>query len=197
MHRQYLSRALARTSLAALVIGAAACATSTETKSVSGTGETAQTEKKLSDAEISAVVNAANLGEIEEAQLAKTLAASEEVRAYADMMIRDHTAANDRHLDLARRLGIVPLENKLSKELADNTKSTIESLREKKGEEFDRAYIDAQVKTHERVLEIIIEDLLPNATHPDLAADVREMRPAVESHLTEAKRIRDRPVASN
>ena len=144
----------------------------------------------LTDAEITAVTKAANDAEIEQGKLAKTMAKDKQVKAFAAMMVKDHTDANKRQEKLAKKATIEPKESELSKRLTDDNKAKTETLKgTAKGADFDKAYIAAQVEAHTTVLNAIDTQLLPGAQNPDLKAELEALRPKVEGHLNQAKEI--------
>jgi putative membrane protein len=55
------------------------------------------------------------------------------------------------------------------------------------GSDFDRAYIDAQVKEHTKVLELLDNKLIPQAQNADLIKALQGIRSKVASHLQEAQ----------
>ena len=57
------------------------------------------------------------------------------------------------------------------------------------GANFDRSYIDAQVKEHRAVLDMINRELLPSVTSPDVKELIHTVRAKVEGHLKEAEQI--------
>lgn len=144
----------------------------------------------LSDAEIVAVTKAANDGEIEHGKLAKTMAKDKKVKAFAAMMVKDHTDANKRHEKLAKKAALTPTDSDLSKRLVDDAKAKAETLKgTEKGAAFDKAYIDAQVEMHTAVLSAIDTQLLPGAQNEELKAELTATRAKVEEHLNQAKEI--------
>lgn len=170
----------------------------TQEKAPESTRAPAVTQEKehLSDSDISAVIQAANLGEIEMGHLARTSAENESVRELANTLINDHSNANREHMDLVRKLNIMPKENDLSRELARDVKDIMSRLRDLKGTDFDREYVHAQVAMHRRVLDLIDDRLLPSVENRDLADHLRTIRPMFLTHLRESERIQqEAPVA--
>ena len=60
---------------------------------------------------------------------------------------------------------------------------------EKAGKDFDRTYIDAQVKEHRAVLDAIERELLPSAKSAEVKDLLQTVRPKIEGHLREAEDI--------
>lgn len=159
-----------------------------------GTGETAPTEApieyKTSDDEIFGVLETINDEEIETAQLAKKWAKSKRVKEYAAMMIKDHTAANERQKSVRKNMDLRSTDSKLSDDIENDHEQKRRTLKEvAKGDPFDRAYIDMQVEAHAAVLNFIDTKLLPYAQMPDLRSELNTVRSSVESHMNMAKDI--------
>jgi putative membrane protein len=143
----------------------------------------------LSDGQIAAITDAANTGEVAQAQIAQKKAKSPRVQKFATMMIAHHSQAKKQQADLLKRLGITEVENKKSTALVEESNKTLESLKALNRTEFDRAYIDMQVDAHQKVLDALDTDLIPNAKNAEFKASLVEFRPRVESHLREAQDI--------
>jgi len=143
----------------------------------------------LPDAEILHVLHTANTGEIAEGKLAKAQATSKDVQAFADQMVTEHQKMDKEGDDLAKKLALAPKDNTTSQALRDGAEKTQANLKPLKGAEFDRAYIDAQVKDHQTVLADIDELLLPSATDAQLKKLLQDARPKVAAHLQHAKKL--------
>ena len=143
----------------------------------------------LDDADIAAIVVAANTIDIQYGEIARQRATNEQVKQFAETMIKDHTAVNQSAAELVARLGVTPTPNDVSRSLESQAAQMREMLRSKSGAEFDRAYIDNEVAYHRAVLEAIDEVLIPNASNPELRQTLVNVRPAVEAHLRHAEEI--------
>jgi len=145
---------------------------------------------KLTDGEIAAIVKAANTSEVDAAKLAKSKAKNKHVKDFATMMVKDHTDMIKSGDALVKKAGIEPKDNEISAHMTDEAKTTLETLKSAaKGNDFDKAYIDAQVNAHTQVLDAIDKKLMPNVQNADLKAELERARPKVEAHLGHAKEI--------
>lgn len=153
------------------------------------TMDTKPAAPKLSDAEIAAVEAAANQGEIAMAQLATKTTKNAQVKSFATMMVKDHTEADTKAKKIAQTAKMTPAENEVSSKVKSDGEATMTSLKSQKGAEFDRAYMDAQVKVHTDVLATIDDRLLPNVQNAELKAHLQEVRGHVQHHLEKAKEI--------
>jgi putative membrane protein len=148
---------------------------------------------QLSDAEIAAIVRAVNSGELDQAKLAKSKAKNKEVKEFAAMMVKDHTAMLKSGDAVFKKAALEPKENEISAHMTDEGRVTFDKLNTTaKGAEFDRAYIDAQVTAHTQVLEAIDTKLLPSVQNADLKTELESARPKIEAHLGQAKDIQAR-----
>jgi putative membrane protein len=144
---------------------------------------------ELTDAEVAAVLRAANTGEVEQGELAMMQADDADVVAYATRMVEEHGAANTRLDTLLEDEDITPMANALSKQLASESMQTLGELEDETGMEFDLAYMRAQRAAHAEVLEIADMVLLPSTDNAELRAELEMMRPAVVEHLAEAEAL--------
>jgi putative membrane protein len=136
----------------------------------------------LTDAQILQITHTANLGEIEQAKLAASKAKDARVKTLASMMAKDHTDADAEGVALVAKEQLAPSTSSASTALDVGGKNTIESLRSKSGTDFDKAYVDAQVKEHQTVLDTIDQQLIPAAREPELKAYLAKIRPKIAMH---------------
>jgi putative membrane protein len=141
------------------------------------------------DAQIAAIVVSANQVDIDAAKVAKSQAKSADVKAFADTMIRDHTAVNKQATALAKKLKLKPEPNPTSKALEKGGKENIAALKKLKGADFDKAYIDHEVAYHQQVLDAITTTLVPNAKNPELKALLEKATPTFQEHYDHAKAL--------
>jgi putative membrane protein len=142
------------------------------------------------DANLAAILLAANNTDISYAQLAPELAQSAAVKEFAARMIADHTGVNDRATALFARIGLTPVENVTSLDFRDESAAKRDTLRELSGRRFDSAYAVNEVNYHSRLLVALDSVLIPTAKHPELKQLLEAVRPAVNAHLDHAQRMR-------
>lgn len=146
-------------------------------------------EKPMTDAEIVAVTSTANNGEIEMAQLATKTATNADVKNFAAMMITQHRDMENKGKALAAKAKITPADNEASTALKSDVQSTLTTLKGQKGKDFDKAYMEAQVKAHRDVLNMFDNKLLPNAQNGELKTLLNDARGHVATHLAKAEEI--------
>lgn len=142
----------------------------------------------LNNAEIAHIVVTANTVDIEAGNLAKNKASHKDVQSYTHRMIEDHTDVNKRATDLVTKLKVTPQDNAISKDLKADGKKNLDKLNGlMKGSEFDKAYIDGEVKLHKQVIVVADKKLVPDAKNEELKALLIKVCPALVSHLEHAK----------
>jgi putative membrane protein len=193
------SRRLARAALAlALASLAAACAKEADDDgaaaldSAAAPGAAAPAPpptSTLSDANIAAIVLAANAVDSAAGEQAKTSATNPQVKEFANRMVTDHSGVNRQAVELAGRLGLTPEDHPTARQLTQGGEQTRQQLSGLQGEQYDRSYIDHEVEYHETVLQAIDRDLIPNAQNAELRALIEQVRPAVQAHLDHARQL--------
>lgn len=141
------------------------------------------------DAQIAAIVVAANSVDIDAGKQAKAKTKNKEVKKFAQLMITDHTGVNKQAVALVKKLKVTPEENDTSKSLKQGGADTLAKLDGLKGKEFDKAYIDNEVSYHQTVIDALDKTLIPNAKNEELKALLVKVRPAFVAHLEHAKQM--------
>jgi putative membrane protein len=144
---------------------------------------------RLTSGQIVEVVHAANLGEIEQGELAQAKARDPRVKELATTMVKDHTAADARAMALTRKESLDLAPTPLSTSLERDADASTSSLKAKTGVDFDVAYVDVQVREHQAVLDTIDQKLDPVARDPDVKAFLGEIRPTIAMHLQRAQEL--------
>ena len=140
----------------------------------------------LSDEQIAAITDAVNTTEIAQAKIARAKSKDPTIKQFAEMMLSHH---GDAKLKQAK-LKFKPAESGISKAMQIDADSTMNALKADNDKDFDQAYITAQVDGHQKVLDTINGNLLPNVKNPDLKAYLEELKPRVAEHLEQAKVLR-------
>jgi putative membrane protein len=166
---------------AVLALLLSACATTTDTMTAHP-GATPE-------GDIAAIVTAANEGEIQQGQAASGRATNADVRAFAQMMVADHTSALNAARDTFNRAGINPSDNNISSTLRSSSQTTVTNLNTYSGAAFDRAYMQTQVDLHSWLLNALDTALIPSAVTPELRTLLQTQRGSVAMHLERARAI--------
>ena len=146
----------------------------------------------LTDANIAAIVVAANSIDVENGKLAIERATDAEIRKFAQTMITDHTGVNKAAVDLVTRLKVTPVESPTSRALVASANETRASLATRSGSDFDRAYIANEVAYHRAVLSAVDDALIPSAQNAELRSLLVSVRPAFVAHLQHAESLQQR-----
>jgi putative membrane protein len=149
----------------------------------------AQPAMQLTDGQILEIVHAANVGEIDQAKLALSRTADSRIRSLAQMMVRDHTQADKKGMVIAKKANIERQASPLSQSLESAADSATGTLKAEPKADFDKNYVDTQVREHQAVLDSIDEKLMVNVSSADLKAYLVEVRAAVASHLQHAREV--------
>jgi putative membrane protein len=141
------------------------------------------------DPQIAAIVVTANQVDIDAGKLAESKTKSKDVKAFAQLMVTDHSGVNKAATDLVHKLGVTPEDNSTSQSLKQGGDANLANLKTLKGPQFDRAYIDHEVAYHESVLDALDKTLIPDAQNAELKALLVKVRPAFVAHLEHAKHL--------
>jgi putative membrane protein len=124
-----------------------------------------------------------SMTEVKVGELARDKATNPRVKSFAEMMVRDHSKANDELKSLAGRKNVT-----LPTNISDEHRKKLDDLQKKTGRDFDRAYMDMMVDGHESA----INDFNKQKDNKD--ADVKDwvnkMLPALQMHLDSAKAVK-------
>jgi putative membrane protein len=148
----------------------------------------------VSDAQIASIVVTANQVDIDAATLAKSRSSGAEIKAFAQLMITDHTSVNKSAADLAAKLKITPQDNPTSQTLKSGGDKNLAHLKTLQGAAFDKAYVDHEVAYHQQVIDALDKTLIPGATNAELKALLIKVRPAFVAHLEHAKQLQSSTV---
>jgi putative membrane protein len=143
----------------------------------------------VNDAQIASIVVTANQVDIDAGKLAISRSTNDEVKAFAQLMVTDHTAVNKSAADLAGKLRVTPQDNPTSQSLKSGGDRNLTRLRALTGTAFDKAYVDHEVAYHQQVIDALDKTLIPGAANAELKALLIKVRPAFVAHLEHAKRL--------
>jgi len=143
----------------------------------------------MTDANIAAIVVAANNADILYADLALAKTQDADVRSFATMVKADHQGVNRAATELVTRLKVTPVDNQVSFDLRDDAETKRLLFRDLEGFAFDSAYAANEVSYHKTLLGVIDGVLVPSAQNAELKALLIQVRPAVEAHLGHATQL--------
>jgi putative membrane protein len=143
----------------------------------------------LTDDQILYVLHAANLAEMDQARMAQKKAKNMRVKRFAEMMLKDHGEADTKGNDVAKKIHASLAPSQTSNRLDAEAKQFTTNISVEKEKDFDRTYIDAQVKEHRAVLDAIDRELLPAVRGTEVKEFVQTVRAKVQGHMEEAEQI--------
>lgn len=126
--------------------------------------------------------------EIQSSQLAVERARDVEVKAFAQMMVDAHTKTTQ---DLRAALEASGQPITLPTTPDEDVTDELNDLREEEAADFDKEYIDLQVDTHQKALNLM-QRYAADGDTPGLQAFAAATAPAIQQHLDQAKAIQDR-----
>jgi len=117
------------------------------------------------------------IAEVQFGQLASQKGSSDDVKAFGQKMVTDHTALNDNLKPIADSMGVM-LPKKLSKE----NQAEYDKLNGLSGTDFDTEYLTLMVKDHHKDLhEFRVE--FASVTDPTLKAAVADGQKVIREHM--------------
>ena len=179
------SRFLSRLPWLSLIV-AVACHRSPAASSAS----TSASAPRVAEANVVAIILAANNTDLSYARLVPARTNSSEVKAFAQRMTTDHTILNARVNDIALRNGITAEDDVVSLDFRDHSAARRDVLRELDGARFDSTYAANEVQYHQELLAAIDGVLLPSTRNAELRQFVMNLKPAVSAHLAHAEQMR-------
>lgn len=145
----------------------------------------------MTDAQIFAMLAAANQGEIDAGKMASTKATAASVKSFARDMVTAHTRMLNEGNALAKKLNVAP-DTAAADSISMMNQSTAATLTAAaKGAAFDSAYVNAQVAGHEYVLDMI-KRAEGQAQSADLKSALTAAEPQVQQHLDRIKDIQSK-----
>lgn len=133
------------------------------------------------------VVNAADGGmtEVAASQLAQSNATDDRVKNFANMMVQDHSKANDQLKKLAAAKSL-----SLPSTPSDKHQKAIDDLGKKTGKDFDKAYVKMMLDDHKKVVDMFKKEA-NDAKDNDLKTWSTSTLPTLQMHLDSIKAISD------
>jgi putative membrane protein len=144
-----------------------------------------------------AKATASDAFEVLSSKIALTHATDPDLKMFAQMMIDDHTRSTDRLVALGG-ISKASLVSKMkpggdgkyaANDLLESDRANeLNSLDSKSNGDFNRTYIDDQVKGHQDAVSLL-EDYAKNGDNDKLKAFAASILPTVKAHLAKAQRL--------
>jgi putative membrane protein len=145
----------------------------------------------LSDGNLLAMFDRANMIDSAAGALAATKATSSELRAFGAQMVRDHHLMRRESERAARRLRITPEPppGYRGAERADSILAFLGAVQ--RGRDFDKAYLDHEVEFHLDLLELVTASM-EHARETEVQAYIQRLAPLLRDHLDQAQALQSR-----
>jgi putative membrane protein len=119
----------------------------------------------------------AGISEVDAGNLALQKSSDPKIKDFASMMVKDHTAANDKLKTVADGKGITLPTSASVGQMATEAK-----LKVLTGDTFDKSYLKAQVKAHQQTVALLKKEIA-TGQDADAKAFAQSVLPTVRSHL--------------
>ena len=149
----------------------------------------AQTPSKPDDAQIAHIAYTADNIDIKAGQLALQKSHNAQVKAFAQDMVRDHTAMNEKALALVKKLGVQPQDNDTSRALTRQADAEAKKLQTLSSAAFDKAYAENELAYHRQVNDALRTTLIPSASNPELKSLLETGLKIFEGHRQHAEQL--------
>lgn len=157
----------------AAMFGAGAAMAQTSSESTSGTA-TASVNSPQEFVEKAAI---SNMFEIQSSELALEMSENEDIQAFAEQMVEDHTAAGE---ELKAAVEAQGGDLQVPTELDTKHQDMIDQLSSASGEEFDQMYVEMQTQAHEQAVSLF-ESYAENG-EGELQAFAEATLPTLQEH---------------
>jgi putative membrane protein len=149
----------------------------------------AQGAAKPTDPQIAHIAYTAGQLDIDAAKQALNKSKNKDVRAFAESMLRDHTAVNKQALALVNKLKVKPEDNGTSRALAKQAATKRDELSKLNGAAFDRAYVANEVAYHQTVNGALESTLIPSANNDELKGLLQTGLKLFQGHQQHAEHV--------
>lgn len=156
---------------------------------VFGLGAVGASAQSLTDPQIAHAAYTADELDIAYAKIALEKTGNPEVRKFAELMIKDHTAANEAALALVKKLGVTPQDNPFSQTLVKNGEAKKAELRGLSGAALDRAYAQNEEGYHQVVVKTVAEQWIPAIQNAEFKKFMTDANEIFKVHLQHAQHM--------
>jgi putative membrane protein len=111
------------------------------------------------------------------------------VRAFAQEMVRDHSAVNAKALALVKKLKVTPQDNPTSQALTKAADAERAKLAKMSGAAFDREYVNNEVAFHKTVNGALESTLIPSAKNGELKSLLQTGLTLFKAHQAHAEQV--------
>jgi putative membrane protein len=144
---------------------------------------------RLGDPQILTGIRTFDDAEIAAARLALAKSRDPKVKAYARLMVDDHTALNATIDKLTRKLKFAPSPSAVSAGLERDAALARKRLTEAEGQALDRAYVAAEIASHRRMDRLLTDTVLRSARNFEVKGLAQQAQDLFRVHLHEAQQL--------
>ena len=142
------------------------------------------------DLQVMAQMHHVNQDEIMMGKLAQTKGSTQAVKAYGQMLVRDHQSADKDMLAFAKKNKTTipmfkPTDEADQKDMKDD-KDMAAHIKTLKGADFDKEFLNMMVQGHEKVL-AKVDSLASSAQNTDLQTMLGNIKPTLQKHADTAR----------
>jgi len=141
------------------------------------------------DPQIAHIAYTAGNIDIAAAKQALKMSHNAAVREFAQEMVRDHTAVNDKALALVKKLKVTPEANPTSASLTKGADAERAKLAKLRGAAFDREYVNNEVAFHKTVNGALASTLIPSAHNGELKSLLQTGLTLFKEHQAHAEQL--------
>ena len=123
--------------------------------------------------------------EVEAAKIAQQRSKSADIKKFAAMMVKDHTATTKELKGILTKAAITATP---PAEFDERHKGLIDNLKSATADNFDKTYLDQQTAAHEEA-ETLMKGYADHGEQADLKAFATKVAPKVQMHLDMAKSL--------
>ena len=123
------------------------------------------------------------MAEVALSQAAEKQASDKRVKSLANMLVQDHTAANDKLKQLAAERNVT-----LPAAISTEHQNTINDITAKKGSAFDKAYVDHLVDAHKSTIDMF-KKAADDVKDETVRNFINDMIPKLQGHLDKAEAL--------
>lgn len=176
--------------IAALALPMSALADDKTTSTTEKTKTTEKTRLADTDLQVLAHVHHVNQMEIDLGKMAERQGGTQAVKAYGQMLVRDHQSADKDLTAFAKKNDVtIPLDkpkDEAEQKEQKDTKEEVMHLKTLKGNDFDTAFLQMMVEGHEKEL-AKLDANIGSIQNQDLATILKDIKPVLQKHADLAR----------
>lgn len=131
-------------------------------------------------------MNQASMGgltEVKLGELAEQKSSNPDVKAFAEMMVREHSDANNKLQPILSQQGL-----SAPTEVSEKNKQVVDRLAKMSGRRFDKSYVEQMVADHEKTIKLFEKESTSGKVS-EAKSFASDTLPTLRHHLEEARRV--------